>query len=207
MSATEITTIFPYSNIVLFFLLLIFIFVIGVFILNMSDRKKLVYGKKKTKRALLSFSMSREFKMLSNINLQLGEANVHFDYLVIGFFGLLSVNVLERQGEYCGEQNDATWMLIQDAPKQTIENPIKQNANALAILKKQLGKELNVYKFATEQLTVFGGLESKTIIYTKASDKICYVKDLKKALRHNKFNQDNDINVAQILEYVTSKIV
>ena len=207
MSTTEATTVFPYSNIVIFFLLLILVFGIGVLIMNMSNRKNLVYGKKKTKRALLSFSMAREFKMFSNINLELGETKVHFDYLVIGFFGLFALNVIEPSGEYCGEQNDTTWTRTQDAHKQSIPNPLKQNQEGLAILKKQIGKDVSVYKFATEQLTVFAGSESKTILYTKSSDKICYVKELKKSLRHAKFNQDNDVNVAQLSEYIASKIV
>lgn len=196
------------ANIILFIALLLLVLWGGKWLIDFSDRKRLVYGKKKTKTALLNFSKQRGFKLFKNLTLELGGERVHFDNLVVGFFGLLAVNVLEPSGEYCGEESEDKWVYTKDESiRDYIENPIKQNSEALAKLKKYIGKEAGIYKFATEEITVFGGKPSKTQVYTKASDKICFANNLNSVLKSSRFTSDCGVDLDKLVNFITSKMV
>ncbi|MEG1994206.1 MAG: nuclease-related domain-containing protein [Oscillospiraceae bacterium] len=190
-------------NVIVLIVLFLIVVFLGKLFIDFSDRKNLVYGKKKARHALLNFAKVRSYKLFSNITIDYNGVKTHFDYLVVGFFGLLAVNVLEPVGEYCGEENQDKWVYSNEKIRDYIENPIKQNNDALVALKKIIGKELNTYKFTLESVTVFGGKPNKTPIYTKALDKVCYAKKLAKYLQDGKFGIDNDVDVEAVSNLIT----
>ena len=194
------------ANTILFIFLLVVIFFAGKWLIDFSDRKRLVYGKKKTKTALLGFSKSHGFKLFSNISVNIDGEKIHFDNLIVGFFGLLAVNVLEPQGEYCGEEGEDKWVFTKDSSRDYIENPINQNSDALQKLKKALGKEAGVYKLNANELTVFGGKPSKTQVYTKAENKVCFAKDLGKVLKDKRFSDDNGVDVEKVCDFIMKNL-
>lgn len=193
-------------NIIILFVIFLVVVVLGKLFIDYSDRKNFVYGKKKTKNTLLKFAKMRNYKLFSNITIDYNGVKTHFDYLVVGVFGLLAVNVLEPTGEYCGEENIDKWVYSSNKTRDYIENPIKQNQDALVTLKKMIGKELDLYKYSLESITVFGGREGKTQIYTKADDKICFAKNLGKLLKSSKFNTDNKMNVEAVANLIAKHI-
>ena len=195
------------TNTILFVFLLVLILWGGSYLLDFTDRKRLVYGKKKVKTALLNFSKQRGFKLFRNLTLDLDGERIHFDNLVVGFFGLLAVNVLEPQGEYCGEESEDKWVYTdKDSNRDYIENPIKQNTDALSKLKKAIGKEAGIYKFSTDAVTVFGGKESKTQVYTKSQDKVCYAKNFNAFLKDERFTKDTGVDLDKLVSFITNKI-
>ena len=195
----------PVNVIIIFVVFLVVVF-LGKLFMDYSDRKNFVYGKKKTKSALLRFAKIKDYKLFSNITIDCNGVKTHFDYLVVGLFGLLAVNVLEPTGEYCGEENQEKWVYSNNKVRDYIENPIKQNQEALTTLKKMIGKELNIYKYSLESITVFGGRESKTQIYTKADDKICYAKNLGNLLKNSKFDANNNMNIEAVANLIAKHI-
>ncbi len=76
------------------------------------------YGKKTVKSILNRYAISRNYKVLENVQLQLDGKTQTIDFVLVGFFGLLFVSALQGEGDFTATSKGlagALWMLTTTA--------------------------------------------------------------------------------------------
>ena len=73
------------------------------------------YGKKTVKSILNRYAISRNYKVLENVQLQLDGKTQTIDFVLVGFFGLLFVSALQGVTATSRSLAGALWMLTTTA--------------------------------------------------------------------------------------------
>lgn len=84
------------------------------------------YGKKTVKSILNRYAISRNYKVLENVQLQLDGKTQTIDFVLVGFFGLLFVSALQGEGDFYGDLKEPRWSFV-DADhdrKVRFDNPV-----------------------------------------------------------------------------------
>ena len=81
----------------------------------------------KTVKSILNrYAISRNYKVLENVQLQLDGKTQTIDFVLVGFFGLLFVSALQGEGDFYGDLKEPRWSFV-DADhdrKVRFDNPV-----------------------------------------------------------------------------------
>ena len=147
---------------------------------------------------LRRFASIRQFKVLSDLNLEADGKKAHFDYALIGFYGISFVTCLGQSAAYYGQERDAKWSyVVGDNKKTYFPNPVLAGEKAIDAVR-TIFSQNKVYNIQMEHLVVFAGARKKTEVFVKTTDPALKRGDLKKLLGKVKYEKDNNVDVAQL---------
>jgi len=159
-------------------------------------RKNGGYGSHQVGQVLRRFAAPRYFKTFENITLSFGGKTRTIPHLLIGFFGILLVSVVEEDGEYFGEHDGKDWLRTGDEYRRVrIPNHLAELEESAVFLRGLFGSQ-NIYRVPIDTLVVFTGRPKQTEVgINGAGEHITSLRGLKKLLLGTKFEKDTGLQV------------
>lgn len=150
---------------------------------------------------LKRYCLSRNFKVLSDVNLSDKKDSLHSDFVLVGFFGILLVHVLQIKEDLYGDLKEDSWTLSDKGNKTSIPNPVKTSHANIEAFRAMLARR-KIYRIPLEEMVVTIGFGKEPSLYLTnlagSTPTITY-KQMKKLLSSSKFEKDNDLDVDMLL--------
>lgn len=166
------------------------------------------YGKKTVKSILNRYAISRNYKVLENVQLQLDGKTQTIDFVLVGFFGLLFVSALQGEGDFYGDLKEPRWSFV-DADhdrKVRFDNPVLEMDKKVDLFRRLMSQK-KVYNLKIDTAVVVVGTKSEVPMYLSHMSEeniVMTVKDFKRFLEKEKFEKDNNVDVAAIAQTIAS---
>lgn len=166
------------------------------------------YGKKTVKSILNRYAISRNYKVLENVQLQLDGKTQTIDFVLVGFFGLLFVSALQGEGDFYGDLKEPRWSFV-DADhdrKVRFDNPVLEMDKKVDLFRRLMSQK-KVYNLKIDTAVVVVGTKSEVPMYLSHMGEeniVMTVKDFKRFLEKEKFEKDNNVDVAAIAQTIAS---
>lgn len=177
---------------VLFSILLVAGLAVGWFRYQ-ADRKG-VLGKRRVDTLLKKFGVIRNYRVLRDVTLVIGERRAKIEHMMVGFFGVLIASSVNDTAEYYGTVRDEYWTKVTDQKREKIENFERKNQQDIDVLREIFSKN-GVYGIRMEGVVVFCGNHKKTLIGVTGSNALMDLRTFKAYLGKSKFEKDNDVDV------------
>lgn len=156
------------------------------------------HSHKKGKQLLQRYAGIRNFKVLSDIDLEIGGKSAHFDGVLVGFFGILFVTSLDETASYYGTEREEKWTVVNKKGEKTyLPNPVQRGVEMVDVVRTIFSKN-NVYNIQMEHVVLLTGWDKKTETFIPAGLPVYRKKELKQYLRKTKFEKDNNVDVEQL---------
>lgn len=165
------------------------------------------YGKQTVKSILKRFAFPRKYKVLENVSMELDGKTQTIDFVMVGEFGLLFVSALQGKGDFYGDFTEEYWSFVDNEKKVRFLNPVKEMDKKLDMFRRLMAKK-KVYNLKIESAVVIVGSKADAPMYLSHVGKeniVMTVNQFKKLLEKEKFEQDNNIDVAAVT-YVLSNL-
>ena len=156
------------------------------------------YGKQTVKSILKRFAFPRKYKVLENVSMELDGKTQTIDFVMVGEFGLLFVSALQGKGDFYGDFTEEYWSFVDNEKKVRFLNPVKEMDKKLDMFRRLMAKK-KVYNLKIESAVVIVGSKADAPMYLSHVGKeniVMTVNQFKKLLEKEKFEQDNNIDVA-----------
>ena len=124
------------------------------------------YGKKTVKSILNRYAISRNYKVLENVQLQLDGKTQTIDFVLVGFFGLLFVSALQGEGDFYGDLKEPRWSFV-DADhdrKVRFDNPVLEMDKKVDLFRRLMSQK-KVYNLKIDTAVVVVGTKSEVPMY------------------------------------------
>ena len=199
----------PYT-LLLGFIALAAIIVLAVMFTRKNSHKGQDIGRRGHRRVssvLRSFARLRGFRVLDHVVLPAasGSGTVTIDHVLVGFFGLLFVTDLTRDGDYYGSVKEPTWSCTtRRDPEGTtiaekvasIPNPLIANDKAREAALRVFSKQ-NIYNLRIESMVVASS--GASVFYISGGEgQVTPVNKLRQALDSTRFEADKGLDVGKI---------
>lgn len=172
------------------------VFLLILWMIRRSTNPKVC--RKKVVGILKRYAAIRQFRVLTDLDLELDGRTAHFDQVLIGFYGISFFTCLPESAAYYGQQRDEKWSRVDaDGKKTYLPNPADCRG-AGDRYGTPYFRENNVYNIQMEHLVVFAGARKKTEVYVKASVPTLKRKELKQLLDKVKYQKDNSVDVEML---------
>lgn len=163
--------------------------------------------KNKSARALSAakrFAMSRQFTVISPANIAKDGKFADVDFIVVGYFGVLGVKCVGLGGEIYGSANDAMWLQVAGDKRNSFENPMLTVQKDARTIRDTLFAA-NLKNIPVETIVVF--TNKKTSLAIPRTTGHLTVKDFKRYLDKDKFDQDKGLDIAKTVEAIKKYVV
>ena len=172
------------------------VFLLILWMIRRSTNPKVC--RKKVVGILKRYAAIRQFRVLTDLDLELDGRTAHFDQVLIGFYGISFFTCLPESAAYYGQQRDEKWSRVDaDGKKTYLPNPLIAGEQGIDTVRRIFAKN-NVYNIQMEHLVVFAGARKKTEVYVKASVPTLKRKELKQLLDKVKYQKDNSVDVEML---------
>lgn len=164
------------------------------------------YGKQTVKSILKRFAFPRKYKVLENVSMELDGKTQTIDFVMVGEFGLLFVSALQGKGDFYGDFTEEYWSFVDNEKKVRFLNPVKEMDKKLDMFRRLMAKK-KVYNLKIESAVVIVGSKADAPMYLSHVGKeniVMTVNQFKKLLEKEKFEQDNNINVAAVTDVLSN---
>lgn len=176
--------------------------IIALIVLILWKRSSSAEGqKRRAAGALKKFAAIRSYKVLQDITLDCGKETVHIDHILVGFFGLLFVNVEVENADYYGDETGEQWSVVKNDVKTYINNPLNEGIAAMDATRKIFAKN-NIYNIQMEQVVVFTSAFKKNTLYIKDTLPVVNVRKLSSLLSKTRFEKDNGVDVERLVKLI-----
>lgn len=156
---------------------------------------------KKTKSLLKRYAYLREYDVLTDVNISVAGEEHHFDNLLIGCFGILSICCFDKRGDLYGNQNDDNFVLVDSkSNRYKIPNLIKKAEKDEAVLRKILSKN-QVYNIKIDTAIAIENSMCQ-ILFSSNKVPVLNMRELKKHLNCGKFDLDNKADAKKIADVI-----
>ncbi len=155
-------------------------------------------------KTLRRYAALRGHKVLADITLKGKDGNTHADFVMVGSFGMLVVNVARWKGSYIGEEGAENWTVELRDKKQTrqkMPNLLKEGGAFVEALRGEFVQQ-KIYKVQVYQCVVIPYAQKQdTGIYLNGdrADGVYFLKNFKNYLSKSKFEKETDINIDKII--------
>lgn len=105
---------------------------------KMPGKSKTHLGRKKLTRMVSRFALRRQYKVLGPCRFEKDGQGVQVDCVLIGYFGVLAVKAVGRNGEVYGNAGDDEWLQVTKDARVKFENPFNECARAIPLMRDQL---------------------------------------------------------------------
>lgn len=164
------------------------------------------YGKQTVKSILKRFAFPRKYKVLENVSMELDGKTQTIDFVMVGEFGLLFVSALQGKGDFYGDFTEEYWSFVDNEKKVRFLNPVKEMDKKLDMFRRLMAKK-KVYNLKIESAVVIVGSKADAPMYLSHVGKeniVMTVNQFKKLLEKEKFEQDNNIDVAAVTDILSN---
>lgn len=164
------------------------------------------YGKQTVKSILKRFAFPRKYKVLENVSMELDGKTQTIDFVMVGEFGLLFVSALQSKGDFYGDFTEEYWSFVDNEKKVRFLNPVKEMDKKLDMFRRLMAKK-KVYNLKIESAVVIVGSKADAPMYLSHVGKeniVMTVNQFKKLLEKEKFEQDNNIDVAAVTDVLSN---
>lgn len=164
------------------------------------------YGKQTAKSILKRFAFPRKYKVLENVSMELDGKTQTIDFVMVGEFGLLFVSALQGKGDFYGDFTEEYWSFVDNEKKVRFLNPVKEMDKKLDMFRRLMAKK-KVYNLKIESAIVIVGSKADAPMYLSHVGKeniVMTVNQFKKLLEKEKFEQDNNIDVAAVTDVLSN---
>ena len=164
------------------------------------------YGKQTVKSILKRFAFPRKYKVLENVSMELDGKTQTIDFVMVGEFGLLFVSALQGTGDFYGDFTEEYWSFVDNEKKVRFLNPVKEMDKKLDMFRRLMAKK-KVYNLKIESAVVIVGSKADAPMYLSHVGKeniVMTVNQFKKLLEKEKFEQDNNIDVAAVTDVLSN---
>ncbi len=164
------------------------------------------YGKQTVKSILKRFAFPRKYKVLENVSMELDGKTQTIDFVIVGEFGLLFVSALQGKGDFYGDFTEEYWSFVDNEKKVRFLNPVKEMDKKLDMFRRLMAKK-KVYNLKIESAVVIVGSKADAPMYLSHVGKeniVMTVNQFKKLLEKEKFEQDNNIDVAAVTDVLSN---
>lgn len=164
------------------------------------------YGKQTVKSILKRFAFPRKYKVLENVSMELDGKTQTIDFVMVGEFGLLFVSALQGKGDFYGDFTEEYWSFVDNEKKVRFLNPVKEMDKKLNMFRRLMAKK-KVYNLKIESAVVIVGSKADAPMYLSHVGKeniVMTVNQFKKLLEKEKFEQDNNIDVAAVTDVLSN---
>lgn len=164
------------------------------------------YGKQTVKSILKRFAFPRKYKVLENVSMELDGKTQTIDFVMVGEFGLLFVSALQGKGDFYGDFTEEHWSFVDNEKKVRFLNPVKEMDKKLDMFRRLMAKK-KVYNLKIESAIVIVGSKADAPMYLSHVGKeniVMTVNQFKKLLEKEKFEQDNNIDVAAVTDVLSN---
>ena len=164
------------------------------------------YGKQTVKSILKRFAFPRKYKVLENVSMELDGKTQTIDFVMVGEFGLLFVSALQGKGDFYGDFTEEYWSFVDNEKKVRFLNPVKEMDKKLDMFRRLMAKK-KVYNLKIESAVVIVGSKADAPMYLSHVGKeniVMTVNQFKKLLEKEKFEQDNNIDVAAVIDVLSN---
>lgn len=164
------------------------------------------YGKQTVKSILKRFAFPRKYKVLENVSMELDGKTQTIDFVMVGEFGLLFVSALQGKGDFYGDFTEEYWSFVDNEKKVRFLNPVKEMDKKLDMFRRLMAKK-KVYNLKIESAIVIVGSKADAPMYLSHVGKeniVMTVNQFKKLLEKEKFEQDNNIDVAAVTDVLSN---
>jgi hypothetical protein len=152
---------------------------------------------KKAAGMLKKYARIRNFKVLSDVDLKIGERGAHFDDILVGFFGILFVTTLDETASYYGTEREERWTVVNKEKRSYFPNPVKQGVEMVDVVRTIFSKN-DIYNIQMEHVVLFTGWDKKVETFIPSGLPVYRKKELKQYLMKTKFEKDNDVDVERL---------
>ncbi|MDD2955584.1 MAG: hypothetical protein PHD67_04625 [Oscillospiraceae bacterium] len=152
---------------------------------------------KKAARLLKKYAGIRNFKVLTDLDVEINGRKAHFDDVLVGFFGILFVTTLDETASYYGTEREERWTVVNKGAKSYFPNPVKQGLETVDVARTIFSKN-GVYNIQMEHVALLTGWDKKTETFIPAGLPVYRKKELKQYLLKSKFEKDNDVDVERL---------
>ena len=128
------------------------------------------------------------------------------DFVMVGEFGLLFVSALQGKGDFYGDFTEEYWSFVDNERKVRFLNPVKEMDKKLDMFRRLMAKK-KVYNLKIESAVVIVGSKADAPMYLSHVGKeniVMTVNQFKKLLEKEKFEQDNNIDVAAVTDVLSN---
>jgi len=142
-------------------------------------------------------------QLLSDFDVIIKDKSYHFDNLLVCKYGVLNAVCLNKKGELYGNENDEFFALVnKKLERQLVPNLIKTANENESALRTIFAKE-KVYNIKVESMIV---LEDKGCqpMFSSQNIPVFNLSTLKKHLKQDKFEYDNNTAVEKVLSAIDS---
>ena len=163
------------------------------------------YGKSAVKSTLKRFALTRNYKVLENVQMQLDGQTQTIDFVLVGFFGLLFVSALQGKGDFYGDFKEPHWTFVDNEKKVRFDNPAMEMDKKLETFRRLMARK-KVYNLKVDSAVVISSTKSDIPMYLShvPSDNIVMsLKEFKKFLGSEKFEKDNGMDVEKICDVLS----
>jgi len=164
------------------------------------------YGKQTVKSILKRFAFPRKYKVLENVSMELDGKTQTIDFVMVGEFGLLFVSALQGKGDFYGDFTEEYWSFVDNEKKVRFLNPVKEMDKKLDMFRRLMAKK-KIYNLKIESAVVIVGSKADAPMYLSHVGKeniVMTVNQFKKLLEKEKFEQDNNIDVAAVTDVLSN---
>lgn len=164
------------------------------------------YGKQTVKSILKRFAFPRKYKVLENVSMELDGKTQTIDFVMVGEFGLLFVSTLQGKGDFYGDFTEEYWSFVDNEKKVRFLNPVKEMDKKLDMFRRLMAKK-KVYNLKIESAVVIVGSKADAPMYLSHVGKeniVMTVNQFKKLLEKEKFEQNNNIDVAAVTDVLSN---
>ena len=156
----------------------------------------------KTKSILKRYSLLREYKVLSNVRVNVDGQEHILDELMIGHFGILVLTTFKDKGELFGNEGDEHFITLykNKTERKEVPNLIKKSLKDEEVIRKILSNN-KIYSIKVEKGIV---VEHRLCLPMIPTNKVPVFtpETLKKHLNCGKYDIDYKINVGAILSAI-----
>jgi len=184
--------------------LLIFLLVLGAammatggyFLLRSFQMRRGTFYHHRVGRYLKRWCAVRRYRLLENIEITDKGRRIKTDFIVVGIFGVLFINVFPYDADLYGNDGDAAWMVKKSqADRRSIPSPIDACDRAVSALRESFARQ-KVYKIPMEQFYIYPCRRFKCFVADRYP--VYPFAKFKAVLTRDKYHEEKGIDMEQL---------
>lgn len=155
------------------------------------------YGKKTVKSVLRRYAATHNFKLLENVEMELDGSSQTIDFVLVGFFGLIFVSVLQGKGDFYGDFKEEKWTFVDEEQRIRFNNPVIEMDKKLEMFRCIIAQK-KVYNLKVDTAIVVVSTKTDVPMYlsnVRENNPVMNVEQFRKMLGNEKYELDNNVDV------------
>ena len=160
------------------------------------------YGKHFVNKTLKRHASPRGMTVLSDVSIGDEGESVHFDHVLVGYFGVLFVQSIQGAGAFWGDGKQDSWAFSDEKSKTKLlfKNPFDEMDSKLAVFRRVLAKNKQ-YKVPVDSAVIICTVGDAPRMYLSnipSGKTILLDSQFSAFLRDERFEKDNGVDVEAV---------